>query len=673
MMPHRFVLAALLTLNFHLLITMPAVAQDYLGCYTDQGEHTGTGGRDLDGFMTRSDAMTPRLCAETCGRKGFTYAGVQLGVACFCGNSYGRTGPSQACSTACAGDRNLNCGGAWANAVYRAIESTPVPQAEGYLGCYKDQGESFGTGGRDLGGLITQSDRMTPQLCMTTCAVKGFRYAGVQAGRACFCGESFGRSGSSSACNTPCAGDPDQTCGGPWANDVYALHAPAGGSGSDRQDAGFPGDQTSTAPVPQYLGCWQDEGSIDGVNLNQRALDQKVLTDGSMTIALCAGFCFQAGEDYAGLQFGRACYCGSVEGFPGGDQGYKRYGSLDESRCNKTCSGDVTQACGGNFANSVWTAGVFPAGNVRPDWVDPGFPSDALAQATDAPDDGASPARSGAGGAGTPPPAGGGAPLNPATYVGCFADRGEMFGTGGRDLDGAMVDGIRIGVEMTIGWCTEHCARVDGGYDYAGLQFGRTCFCGDNFGTHGSSSGCIMACQGNSGQVCGGSWANSVWTAGVLPPQAGAGTVATGSAGGVDPSGATGADTGAGDHPRATPGWIGTDGRQNCISNGREVAAQLSCVAPGAVPPEWGMCADSRTIAVIDAFLSRTLPWPGAEYDCWGRWVGVGPTGAVTRNNCQRPETDGRTRCQYLLDNYLALPSPQLGVDLGTYVNQNVQ
>ena len=52
---------------------------------------------------------------------GFTFAGVQAGYACLCGNSYGKHGffPESKCQTSCTGDKTQKCGGDWANAVYK--------------------------------------------------------------------------------------------------------------------------------------------------------------------------------------------------------------------------------------------------------------------------------------------------------------------------------------------------------------------------------------------------------------------------------------------------------------------------------------------------------------------------------------------------------------------------
>jgi len=53
----------------------------------------------------------------------------------------------------------------------------------------------------------------------------GLKYAGVQNGNQCFCGNSYGRYGvkSESDCNKKCSGNADQICGGSWRNNVYST------------------------------------------------------------------------------------------------------------------------------------------------------------------------------------------------------------------------------------------------------------------------------------------------------------------------------------------------------------------------------------------------------------------------------------------------------------------
>ncbi len=97
-----------------------------------------------------------------------------------------------------------------------ATGSLPVVSGN-YLGCFKD------TGDRDLSGYSFSRSGMTTQICLDTCQQKGFSYAGTQYSSQCFCGNSYGKYGKASNCNMPCSGNKTETCGGNWANSVYAI------------------------------------------------------------------------------------------------------------------------------------------------------------------------------------------------------------------------------------------------------------------------------------------------------------------------------------------------------------------------------------------------------------------------------------------------------------------
>ncbi len=90
----------------------------YLGCYKDQGDPTGTRGRDLNGFVFNDRNMTTGRCVSECRARGFAYAGTQYGSWCFCGNSYGKSGHANNCNMACSGNSGEICGGPWANSIY---------------------------------------------------------------------------------------------------------------------------------------------------------------------------------------------------------------------------------------------------------------------------------------------------------------------------------------------------------------------------------------------------------------------------------------------------------------------------------------------------------------------------------------------------------------------------
>lgn len=99
-----------------------------------------------------------------------------------------------------------------------------VPEEPVYLGCYADvNGGDLSNPDHDLNGFAMSSAQMTVALCTATCGSKGFSFAGARNGQWCFCGNSYGRYGTSSNCTTSCAGDRTQKCGGYGANSVYRL------------------------------------------------------------------------------------------------------------------------------------------------------------------------------------------------------------------------------------------------------------------------------------------------------------------------------------------------------------------------------------------------------------------------------------------------------------------
>lgn len=96
--------------------------------------------------------------------------------------------------------------------------ATAAAAANGYLGCFKDQGK------RDLDGYTFYDGKMTTQLCVSTCRDKGFSHAGTQYAGHCFCGNKYGSAGTATNCDTKCAGNRDEICGGTWANSIYKVN-----------------------------------------------------------------------------------------------------------------------------------------------------------------------------------------------------------------------------------------------------------------------------------------------------------------------------------------------------------------------------------------------------------------------------------------------------------------
>lgn len=175
--------------------------------------------------------------------------------------------------------------------------------------------------------------------------------------------------------------------------------------------------------------------------------------DARMTLQLCADICRQKGFRYAAAQYGAQCFCGNS---------YGRHGKA--ANCDMMCAGNSNEVCGGSWANSLYELGAFG--------VTGGGDRDSTTT---------------------------------GNYQGCFKD------TENRDVSGYNY----YSDQMTLQSCANRCREK--GYKYAASQYGSQCFCGDSFGKYGEATNCNMKCAGNGNEVCGGFWANSVYsvTAGI--------------------------------------------------------------------------------------------------------------------------------------------------------------
>jgi hypothetical protein len=249
---------------------------------------------------------------------------------------------------------------------------------------------------------------------------------------------------------------------------VFALSGTARASWNDCTDnctlavkyAAIPLSFTITMGTPPPAGS---AASSIGcfVDSDSRDLSGPSTSSDSMTVEACSSFCTSNGYAYFGVQYTSQCFCG---------QSYGAYGQASASDCNMACNGNGNETCGGTWRNSVYATGV------------------------------AAPA---------PPPTSGSGPSS----IGCFVDSDS------RDLSGPSTASGNMSVET----CNSFCANS--GYPYFGVQYGSLCFCGQSYGAYGpaDASDCNMACGGNGGETCGGTWRNNVYRTGVSgssPPPA---------------------------------------------------------------------------------------------------------------------------------------------------------
>lgn len=161
----------------------------------------------------------------------------------------------------CSGDSSEKCGAAWFLNVYQHTGSTncststspsaspspttnpsattspsatPKPSATGTAnynntldqsewyshGCAVDSSTRVLTGFQNLDWA-----NMTVDSCLSLCEDKGYKFAGVEYGKQCYCGATLSTAvtWAKDLCTLPCGGDSKDTCGGFWAMEVYEL------------------------------------------------------------------------------------------------------------------------------------------------------------------------------------------------------------------------------------------------------------------------------------------------------------------------------------------------------------------------------------------------------------------------------------------------------------------
>ncbi|KAH7084811.1 copper radical oxidase-like protein [Paraphoma chrysanthemicola] len=326
----------------------------YEGCFTD-----GVGGRTLSAGVGIQGAMTNTKCKDACRAAGYTLAGTEYSGECYCDNQLRNAGGpapdgEAQCNMACNGDQTEICGGPNRLSLFTyytggeatltssgAATPTPpsatgLPKDFGYKGCYVD-----GAGYRIMNFQQPDDQTMTIASCASRCAAAGYEIAGMQYNYQCFCDNMLRMGGSPASseneCNTKCAGDASQTCGGPsrlsiWSSQttLKVIQAPK--------------------PIPK-VDSWTYQGCIADGGAGQRVFPWQVTHTNLVpppyadatgnSPEWCLGRCKQFGYMAAGLEYGEECYCGDLDGI-------ERVGAkpVPESECNTACPGNPEAICG---------------------------------------------------------------------------------------------------------------------------------------------------------------------------------------------------------------------------------------------------------------------------------------------------------------------------------------
>jgi hypothetical protein len=309
-------------------------------------------------------------------------------------------------------------------------EPGPGSYGKAYQGCYADLAEPK----RALPNLLI-ANGATKESCIAKAREKNYLYAGLQWYGACFGGNNLGYNRDcESTCNTPCTAAPGQMCGGAYHNSVWSTGV-----------SYTPGPPPINCTKPEYLGCFTDD--------QRRALSDPLIASGA-TVETCTAKAKEKHYLFAGLQWYGSCFGGNDLGIA---RGYKR---VCESECNKPCSANSSQTCGGAYRNSVWSTGI------------PVTPA--------------------------PPPA----PECKPEYQGCYTDS-----------EPRALPILLTAANATVDTCIK--LAYDSGYRYAGLQWYGYCFAGNTLAKQlAPESQCNTVCTAKPSEMCGGAWRNSIWSTG---------------------------------------------------------------------------------------------------------------------------------------------------------------
>jgi hypothetical protein len=187
------------------------------------------------------------------------------------------------------------------------------------------------------------------------------------------------------------------------------------------------------------LGCYADRSE-------SRVLRAATFNDDNdFQLEDCIPYCSRKGYEFAGLEFGRECYCDwRIHNNPPRT-------TLDE--CNSPCTGENNIVCGGpNRVQIFYRDPRFLPPTISP--IENGF-----------------------------------------EFFGCYTDNVQR-----RTLERRVpIDG-----GLTVAKCTAACKAAN--FTYAGVEFGEECYCGNTVrspGTLTDLDSCDMQCSGDFKHLCG--------------------------------------------------------------------------------------------------------------------------------------------------------------------------
>ncbi|TVY38355.1 WSC domain-containing protein [Lachnellula occidentalis] len=498
----------------------------YTGCFKENNP-----GRQLKTQLYGNVNNTNSMCIAACSAAGSVFCGTQYNSECW----GGPTIPLQAvdegnCNYPCAGDINQICGGngigsgaggsyislfADARGFSGNVTTTPPsgpsvnPGVGGYtsIGCYTE-----GTNGRALSQQLNPTSK-TVANCVSACSAGNYKFAGMEYGGECWCGNSISNGASPTSatdCSMTCADNGTEYCGaGSRLNmysrgDITLSSSTTTSSGGTTTGAATP-TPTSGPQIKQMIGNWAFQGCWTEAT-NARALAGTAYANDSMTLESCASFC--TGFKLFGVEYGRECYCGYT-------LGAGSISAANQADCSFLCPGNNLEYCGagnrlelyslaasttssagvsnsstpstGSVLSSVSTGTAINYSMTSTRSVTVSTPSGTnLITSTSTPMTSTSTSTKPTGPTIVPS-------VGLYNYAGCYTE-----GTNARALAAASYPSDT----QTVANCASSCSS----YTYFGVEYGRECWCGNSLGPGAvitKDSDCSMLCAGATTSYCG--------------------------------------------------------------------------------------------------------------------------------------------------------------------------
>ncbi|EEY16875.1 conserved hypothetical protein [Verticillium alfalfae VaMs.102] len=319
--------------------TTPAIRQvvrsryNFQGCYTEADN-----GRALEKSTMADDLMTLEMCADFCA--GSTYFGVEYGRECYCGDALRDATVKKAdnqddCSFLCPGDKMTFCGAGVRLQLYK-LGDAPIA-----AGTTASSSTLTATTSAAASTVTTSTTSVAPTSSTTSAA-----------------GTTTSTTASAVTTSSTSSAVPTTTSTTSVAPTTTSTTSVAPTTTSTTSVAPTTTRTTSTAtPTPTGPIIWQGNSNFTyyacvSEPSKGRLLTKQVFNDGvNMTTKACAERCWDYG--YAGVQYGRECWCGNTLNFAG-NTGATPGKNVTDTDCKMTCPGDKNAYCGAGSRLSLY-------------------------------------------------------------------------------------------------------------------------------------------------------------------------------------------------------------------------------------------------------------------------------------------------------------------------------